>query len=35
MNALDMAGLVFIRTATSPTVSGALILTLLVARRNN
>lgn len=26
MNALDMVGLVFIRTATSPTVSGALIL---------
>lgn len=26
MNALDMAGLVFIRTATSPTVSSALIL---------
>ena len=25
MNALDMAGLVFIRTATSPTVLGALI----------
>jgi len=27
MNALDMVGLVFIRTATSPTVSGALMST--------
>jgi len=30
MNALDMVGLVFIRTATSPTVSGALIYRVIV-----